>query len=190
MNQGSSGGNAGAVEYSNYDVIMLAESVIVKEGFVLTWRSKDSTPTMSVQTKTGARSISTPSDLDYTSATVRPLVTFTINGGSAVRVVFMHLKSANEPAATAALAAAIDAVIAKQFCTNERVIWIGDFNRAKKDHLKSKFADLQVVTEAGGQSQWDLDCAYASGGWKGFKMKGNVVSVSGDNAHAGIAVSY
>jgi len=189
MNQGG-GGNWGAIKYKDYSVIMLAESDVVKDGFTLAWDSKkDSVPVMSIQTASG-RIIATPKDLDTTAQHVRPLVTFTINGGDAVRVVFMHLKSADAAAATLALNAAVDIVLANQFGKAEKVIWIGDFNRAKPDHLKATFGDIQTLVLAGGQAAWDLDCAYATGDWKGYTLAAAVVSIAGDNAHAGLAVEY
>lgn len=189
MNQGV-GGQWGAIKYSDYSVIMLAESADVKIGFFPIWNSaKDSLPVMSVQTGAG-RVITGPTDLFTAAQHVRPVVTFQITGGDAVRVVFMHLKSGNEKAASAALATAVDMIVAKQTNHLEKVIWIGDFNRATTDHLANTFKNVQALIQAGGVAAWSLDCAYATGDWTGYTLSASVVSKSSDNDHAAIAISY
>ncbi len=101
MNQGVNGG-WGAIKYSEYDIVCLAESEQTKQGFELAWKSTDSDPVMSIQQKTGNRTIINAKDLDKICQTVRPMVTFTIRG-TTVRVVFVHLKSGNQIEADKAL---------------------------------------------------------------------------------------
>jgi hypothetical protein len=182
MNQGG-GGQWGAIKYSNYNLILLAESAVVKQNFTLTWSSQDSLPVMSIQQQGGGRVITAPEDLDAVSAQVRPIMTFTIVGDG-IRVVFVHLKSASEKQATDALTAAVAAAAKKQqFPT----LWIGDFNRADGSVLP----DAIPVLEAGGQAWWNLDRAYITGDWSKFNYEASVVSVAGaDHAHAAIAFSY
>jgi hypothetical protein len=188
MNQGG-GGNWGAIDYRPYDIIALAESNVVKNRFKLNWNS--GTPVMSVQeADDNKRHLTEVQDLDPLGQQVRPIVTFT-NPDTNLRVVFMHLKSASVPYATDALNATVDALGKKLHGTaqqNQKILWIGDFNRADDSYLK-KTCNANLLYAGGGQALWNLDRAYASGDWTGFSCSSSVVSVSGDNAHIAIAVT-
>ncbi len=190
MNQGGAG-NWAAIPYRDYNLLMLAESSMVKDGFHSAWTSRKGIwPVLSIQCADANLAIDQPCDLDYVAQHVRPLVTFTINPADPVRIVFMHLKAGDQAAATRALQSAVDAVAREQFDRSEKVLWIGDFNRARVECLREQFADLEVLVMAGGQSQRDLDCAYLSGNWQGYTLTAGVVQVPGDKAHAGIAIEY
>lgn len=187
MNQGG-GGQWGAIKYANYDLVLLAESNVLKEGFSLNWESKTN-PVMSIQQKDGAGHIITEvTDLDVTVQQVRPMVTFTTKDG--IRVVFVHLKSGNVHIATSALAAAIKAVNEKtQFCLKKPILWIGDFNRADgrlMDELGAK-----TIFAGGGQAWWDLDRAYISEDWSYYKFSASIPAKAGaDHDHAAIEFEY
>lgn len=190
MNQGGAG-NWAAVPYRDYQLLMLAESAQLKQGFSHLWTSRKGIwPMLSIQSADSAVPIEAPCDLDYVAQHVRPLVTFVINPADPVRIVFMHLKAGDEAAATRALQSAVDAVAQQTFNRAEKVLWIGDFNRARVDCLRERFSDLEVLVMAGGQSQRDLDCAYLSGNWQGYSLTASVVPVPGDQKHAGIAIEY
>lgn len=190
MNQGGAG-NWAAIPYRDYNLLMLAESAIVKDGFHVAWTSRKGIwPVLSIQSADANLSIDEPCDLDYVAQHVRPLVTFTINPADPVRIVFMHLKAGDEAGATRALQSAVDAVAREQFERSEKVLWIGDFNRARVDCLREQFADLEVLVMAGGQSQRELDCAYLSGNWQGYSLTAGIVPVPGDQSHTGIAIEY
>lgn len=190
MNQGG-GGQWGTIKYSNFDLILLAESSIAKEGFELNWHT--GVPVMSVQTKSdnSQRVISEVKDLDLTAEQVRPLATFTTTVDG-IRVVFVHLKSGNASAATNALNAAVDAVIkSTQFGYQkyQKILWIGDFNRADDSNLK-KACNAQLLHAGGGQALWDLDRAYTSGDWSGYTCTADVVSTAGaDHGHIAIGIT-
>ncbi|UCD85819.1 MAG: hypothetical protein JSU92_06385 [Deltaproteobacteria bacterium] len=187
MNQGG-GGQWGAIKYANYDLVLLAESNVLKEGFSLNWESKTN-PVMSIQQKDGAgRIITEVTDLDVTAQQVRPMVTFTTKDG--IRVVFVHLKSGSVNFATYALEAAIDAVKKKtQFDPKPLILWIGDFNRADgklMDELGAK-----TIFSGGGQAWWDLDRAYISGDWKNYEIIASTPAKAGaDHDHAAIGFEY
>lgn len=190
MNQGGAG-NWAAVPYRDYQLLMLAESAQLKNGFTSLWTSRKGIwPVLSIQCTESAVPIAAPCDLDYVAQHVRPLVTFLINPADPVRIVFMHLKAGDEVAATRALQSAVDAIAQQAYNRAEKVLWIGDFNRARVDCLRDKFSDLEVLVMAGGRSQRDLDCAYLSGNWQGYSVTASVVPVPGDQAHAGIAIEY
>lgn len=185
MNQGG-GGHWGAIKYSEYDIILLAESTITKTGFEMNWTSQDSLPPMSVQLAkrdSPLRLITEVSDLDVTAQTVRPLLTFTVVEDR-IRVVFVHLKSANAKAATEALKLAV-AAVEKRDRIERPTLWIGDFNRADEDVIP----DATALFVGGGQSWWDLDRAYITGDWSGFKRTVSIPATAGaDHNHAAIAV--
>src|SRR4051812_19150829 len=104
MNQGG-GGEWPAISYRDYDLLLCAEGTVVKQGFEENYNSK-TTPPMQVQVKTDSgRIFSSPTDLDVTVETVRPIVAFQLKG-LGIWVVFVHLKSASEKFATEALALA------------------------------------------------------------------------------------
>ncbi|WP_157496628.1 endonuclease/exonuclease/phosphatase family protein [Hahella ganghwensis] len=188
MNQGVNGG-WGAIKYSSYDIVCLAESDQSKQGFELAWKSTDSDPVMSIQQKEGTRTIINAKDLDKICQSVRPMMTFTIKG-SPVRVVFVHLKSGNQKLADDALQIAISELqIQAQTMSNRPVLWIGDFNRATPSALNQAFSDAKCIHAGGGHSKWDLDRVYISGPWK-EKPAVDVVSISSaDHGHQGLAVS-
>ncbi|WP_348698824.1 hypothetical protein [Duganella fentianensis] len=190
MNQGDAG-NWAAVPYRDYQLLLLAESGQLQHGFASLWTSRKGIwPVLSIQHTESAVTIEAPCDLDYVAQHVRPLVTFRINPADPVRVVFMHLKASDAAAATRALQSAVDAIAQQAYNCTEKILWIGDFNRARIDCLQEKFSDLEVLVMAGGQSQRDLDCAYLSGNWQGYSLTASVVPVPGDQAHAGIAIEY
>lgn len=185
MNQGG-GGQWGAIKYAIYDLILLAESAIIKDGFDLVWTSK-SKPKMSIQAnKESGRSTINIQDLDNTAQTVRPIITFTTKDG--IRVVFMHLKSGSERYATDALALAVEAwEEERQFKPEIPTLWIGDFNRALDDVLP----EAQLIYAGGGQSHWDLDRAYITGDWSAFDIHASNPSTAGaDHGHVAIEVEY
>jgi len=185
MNQG--GGEWGAIKYSDYDLILLAESNVVKQGFEMIW--EDGRPVMSIQGTKGKRLTSTIQDLDKLSQGVRPIPSFTTRGDN-VRVVFVHLKSGNAPAATDSLNAAINTLINQPgYDPNQPVIWVGDFNRANDTNLKNLPGAKMLIAD-GGQSKWYLDRLYISGNWASIKYSSSIVSISSDNAHAAIEFNY
>ncbi|AOK61846.1 hypothetical protein [Burkholderia ubonensis] len=198
MNQGG-GGHWGAVPYSEFDLVLLAESPKsaksadlrdAKQGFALNWSGGN--PLMSVQQKANlGRIISGITDLDVSAQQVRPLVTFKICGDD-VRVVFVHLKSGNVRYATDALNAAVSAIIDKgQFGHQgtQKTLWIGDFNRANDSELIRR-CDARVLFAGGGHHEWDLDRVYASGDWAGYKCTVEPQSFSGaDHNHIGVGIS-
>ena len=186
MNQGVKGG-WGAIKYSSYDIVCLAESDQEKSGFSLGWKSTDSDPVMSVQEKEGKRTIINPKDLDTLCETVRPMVTFTLRS-SPVRVVFVHLKSASEKLATEAFKLAAKEVekLSGSLSTSP-VIWIGDFNRA--DSILGDVCDnTKCLHAGGGYSKWDLDRVYISGKWKSEPAVDVVSTSSSDHGHQGLSV--
>lgn len=192
MNQGG-GGQWGAIRYSDYDLILLAESNIVKQGFSLNWQS-NTQPVMSIQNKENAgRIITGVTDLDVNAHHVRPMVTFTTTkeGINNIRVVFVHLKSGNKRLATEALVAAIHAVKAKtHFARQLPILWIGDFNRADGEVMKTEL-EAQTVFSGGGQAWWDLDRAYISGDWSHYNLHASTPATAGaDHSHAAIGVNY
>ncbi len=190
MNQGVNGG-WGAIKYSGYDIICLAESDQAKSTFDLAWRSTDSDPVMSLQQKEGKRTIINPTDIDTLCGTVRPIVTFKLRG-SPVRVVFMHLKSGNEKFASEALTIAAEEVrnLIQYSAPNTPVLWIGDFNRATPGTLNNIFNDAKCLHEGGGHAKWNLDRVYITGGWKS-QPKVSVVSTStADHGHQGVSVEF
>ena len=186
MNQGG-GGNWGAIRYSDFDLILLAESDQEKDGFDMIW--VDGKPPMSIQAKAGKRLISKVEDLDYSERTVRPMATATTTDG--IRIVFVHLKSGNEKAATQALSSAIDSLSSKPgFDPGQPTIWIGDFNRAKDDELIGRLG-ARTLHRGGGHSQWDLDRVYVSGEWPAGEPRIGQPSKAGhDHGHEAIAVQY
>lgn len=190
MNQGG-GGQWGAIKYSNYDLILLAESSVVKEGFSSVWQSK-TLPEMSIQEKEGLRrrTITGVKDLDATAQQVRPMVTFATVDDT-IRVVFVHLKSGNEAVATDALSSAIKQV---QTVTNNNpqtpILWIGDFNRADETELVQQLNATSVFS-GGGQAGWNLDRAYVTGDWSKYQLGVETPSVAGaDHDHTAIAFNY
>ncbi|HYF96019.1 MAG TPA: hypothetical protein VD969_27720 [Symbiobacteriaceae bacterium] len=186
MNQGG-GGQWGAIRYSEYDLILLAESTITKEGFGLTWRS-GTQPEMSIQTKVNAgRGITGVEDLDRTDREVRPSVTFTTVKEGPIRVVFVHLKSGSVPIATNALKAAIRAV-KDRYERELPTLWIGDFNRADGGAMNEVRA--QAVFAGGGQAWWDLDRAYISGDWSDYVITQSTPAISDDHGHAAIGFAF
>jgi len=187
MNQGG-GGNWGAIRYSEYDLLCIAEWHGAKEHFEEAWISKSSVPTMSIQvSKTTRGDIRNLLDSDLTSSTVRPIVTFTIKG-QAFRVVFLHLKSGNEKEASLALGKTISNLDTLLIGNSVPTLWIGDFNRAKG--LTQFIKEATAVIVGGGQSEWDLDRVYTSGTWpKELTVTADRVSTAGDNAHAGYAIT-
>ncbi len=189
MNQGG-GGQWGAIKYSNYDLILLAESNVTKQGFYLNWEST-TTPVMSIQQKENAgRIITGVTDLDVTAQQVRPMVTFTTTRDN-IRVVFVHLKSGNAQLATTALMAAINAVKNKtQFDPKLPILWIGDFNRAD-GNVMQKELDAHTAFSGGGQAWWDLDRAYISGDWSSYNFDASTPAIAGaDHGHAAIGFNY
>ncbi|MEM9101379.1 MAG: hypothetical protein AAGB12_03580 [Pseudomonadota bacterium] len=186
MNQGGHG-NWGALRYSDFDILCLAENKILKSGFKMDWYSKDSLPTMSIQSQaTQGRVINAVNDLDVNVQTVRPIIKFSITH-LALNVVFVHLKSANKNQASEAINIAVTHV--KSYYSHKPILWIGDFNRLDTDagplrHL----AGFEILYEGGGQARWNLDRAYLTGTW-GYQPKVQVGTVAaGDNGHVGIIV--
>jgi len=190
MNQGGAKTNVwGGISYSNYDILLLAESDQEKKDFSLDWYSKDSTPVMSVQTSANHRTrvIENIEDVDGTSRHVRPLVRFHIKGTN-IRVYFFHLKSASEKAASEALKTAVEAEKADiKLGGNRKVLWIGDFNRAD-DEVLQELRPCDLLIAAGGVSKWPLDRVYATGSWGKGEVTAGKITQSTDNAHAGVAV--
>lgn len=187
MNQGG-GGQWGAIKYSDYQLILLAESEVEKDGFSMNWKSSN-TPVMSIQqNKSSGRIISDVTDIDVTAQEVRPMATFTTKDN--IRVVFVHLKSGNEQLATDALTVAVLAVQKMdQFGVKRPILWIGDFNRAKGSVMDTVGA--KPVFQGGGQAWWDLDRAYVSGDWSKYKFEASTPSTAGaDHGHAAIAFKY
>ncbi len=187
MNQG--GGNWGAIHYSNYDLILLAErdTSVDPLNFDVRWGSGDSLPPMSIQVNyNDGRLISSPIDLDRTSQHVRPIISFKIVGTN-IRIVFVHLKSGNAPAATNGLQNAVSSQnIQEDMGSNKPILWIGDFNRAGYD--KQLFSSAQLLYEGGGQSKWYLDRVYATGRWQGFTVTVQKVTESNDHRHVGLGI--
>ncbi|WP_431822697.1 hypothetical protein [Burkholderia sp. F1] len=189
MNQGGRG-QWGAIKYQDFDLVLLAESDVVKQGFERNWRGGN--PVMSVQQKADAgRVITGVTDLDVLAQQVRPLATFTIRGDD-IRVVFVHLKSGNVTYATDALNAAVSAIVDKGqfgYQSTQKTLWIGDFNRANDSELIRR-CGVKVLFAGGGYSDWDLDRVYASGDWRGYACTAKKKSYAGaDNNHAGIEIS-
>ena len=187
MNQGG-GGQWGAIRYSDYQLILLAESEVEKQNFAMNWKSSN-TPVMSVQqSNTAGRIISEVTDLDVTAQQVRPMATFITKDN--IRVVFVHLKSGSEKFATDALTAAVAAVQnIEQFGAKHPILWIGDFNRAIGSVMDTVGA--KPVFQGGGQAWWDLDRAYISGDWSKYKVDASTPSTAGaDHGHAAIAFKY
>jgi hypothetical protein len=183
MNQG--GGEWGAIKYKDYDIILLAESDNLKPGFSSLWTSTN-IPVMSVQTATAqGRIASSPSDIDRTYSSTRPIVTFTTAHlkPETIRVVFVHLKSADDRMANNELALAIRSIA--RF-PSLPTLWIGDFNRAS-DALMG-FAHL--LYQGGGAARWNLDRAYASGDWASHDITAKNEATSSDNLHEAISFSY
>jgi hypothetical protein len=187
MNQGG-GGQHGAIKYSDYDIIVLAESCIQKQGFNVRWSSK-TLPEMSVQIKDSAgRLISEPEDVMPTYDGVRPVISFLIKGFN-VRVVFVHLKSGSTKLADEELSTAITAVQDKdQFNGAKRTLWIGDFNRARWPGS----LDVECLTVGGGNAGWDLDRAYVTGDWTGSNVRVNKSPSTAvlDHSHMAIDISF
>lgn len=188
MNQGG-GGQWGAIRYENYDLILLAESSVIKTNFCRIWTSGTS-PEMSIQEKLDVRrTINTVDNLDVLDRQVRPIPTFNTRDG--IRVVFVHLKSGNERFATTALKAAVTAVQQKIFYYNQRqpILWIGDFNRADDKCLINIGARRAFL--GGGQAQWDLDRAYISGDWSCYDFDVTIPAIAAtDHGHAAIGFTY
>ncbi|MBP0020387.1 MAG: hypothetical protein J7647_22890 [Cyanobacteria bacterium SBLK] len=185
MNQG--GGEWGGIRYSNYDLILLAESNNIKQGFERIWSG--GVPVMSIQGTAGKRLTSQVQDLDKLSQGVRPIPSFTTRGDN-VRVVFVHLKSGNAAAATKSLNKAIETLTNEPtYNPNQPVIWVGDFNRADDTELL-KLNGAKMLISDGGQAKWYLDRLYVSGNWTGIQHSSKIVSISSDNAHAGIEFLY
>ncbi|KVQ17432.1 hypothetical protein [Burkholderia ubonensis] len=188
MNQGG-GGQWGAIPYRDFDLVLLAESAIVKQGFALNWSG--GMPVMSVQQNADAgRIITEVTDLDILAQQVRPLATFTTRDN--VRVVFVHLKSGNVTYATQALNAAVNAIIDQRqfgYQSMQKTLWIGDFNRADDSELKRR-CGAQVLFAGGGYYEWDLDRVYASGDWRGYGCTVETKSFAGaDHNHVGIGIA-
>ena len=190
MNQGVKGG-WGAIKYSNYDIICLAESANPIRNFDMPWASEDSLPIMSIHVKSGLRlRISEPRDLDPAVRTVRPVVIFGIKN-SPIKIVFLHLKAASQKKATDALAIVADQAIPHLKSENHPVLWIGDFNRALSIPLANTFSQFEVLIESGGQALWYLDRAYKTGGWGDLRPNAKAVAVSAhDHGHAAIEVAF
>lgn len=187
MNQGVSG-HWGAIKYSDYDLILLAESNQAKQGFEIKWESR-ALPVMSAQVKENlrTRSISEVKDLDVLCSEVRPIATFQVKAG--IQVVFVHLKSGNEKFATTALTVAVSQFVS-QFNPNTPTLWIGDFNRATA-HPLTALPGLSAVFEGGGKAGWALDRAYITGDWSKIKYQCSAKSVSfTDHNHAAIEFEY
>ncbi|KWE50636.1 hypothetical protein WL76_19695 [Burkholderia ubonensis] len=188
MNQGG-GGQWGAIRYGDFDLVLLAESAVVKQGFALNWSG--GTPVMSVQQKADAgRIITEVTDLDVLAQQVRPLATFTTRDN--VRVVFVHLKSGNVTYATNALNAAVSAIVDKGqfgYQSTQKTLWIGDFNRANDSELVRR-CGAQALYAGGGYYEWDLDRVYASGDWRGYNCTVETKSFAGaDHNHVGIGIA-
>lgn len=193
MNQGSAG-EYGAVDYRAFDVVLIAEDgALTKQGFLQAW--KDGKPLMSVQVKADAeggrtsRIISNVRDLDVTAEHVRPIATFQITK-LGIRVVFVHLKSADRTAATEALERAAAKVYSDPANkAKEPILWIGDFNRASEEVL-AELVGARCLVADGGHSQWRLDRAYASGDWSKYRCQ--IIPgpcAAGDHGHVGIGLS-
>lgn len=189
MNQGVKG-DWGAIKYSGYDIICLAESDQAKHNFDLAWKSSDSDPVMSIQQQDGKRTIISPKDIDSLCKTVRPMVTFTIKGSS-VRVVFVHLKSGSQKFASDALNLASEEVqILNSFKADTPVLWIGDFNRADPGILRNTFGNAKCLHEGGGHAKWNLDRVYITGRWSSEPTV-KLASVStADHGHQGLSVTF
>lgn len=187
MNQGG-GGNWGAINYQQYDLLLCAEGSVIKQGFEEAYNS-ETDPAMQIQIREEAgRVISTPHDLDTAAATVRPIILFQLRGTN-IYVVFVHLKSGHKGWATIALTAAISSLKAKMGSRADSVavLWVGDFNRADLGVLTTNFGTYHELVRGGGQSQWDLDGAVITGSWT-REISASVASTSGDNGHIGIDI--
>jgi len=187
MNQGGKG-NWGAIRYSEYDLLCLAEWRDAKANFKVAWSSKDSVPSMSIQVpEHSGREIVGPKDSDLTAQTVRPIVSFTVKG-QAFRVIFVHLKSGDASQANAALKASVANLATLQIPNATPILWIGDFNRA--DSLSNFFESAKCIVSGGGEAKWPLDRVYTTGTWPAtMTVQAEQVSRAGDNGHAGYAIT-
>jgi hypothetical protein len=186
MNQGG-GGNWGAIRYSDYNVLCLAECSVIKQDFdEVDSPGHSGVPRMSIQVRESAgRVITEVRDLDGTAQGTRALLTFKVKTPS-IRVVFFHLKSANAVQATHELQLAVAGLSSRNIAPTDPILWIGDFNRADEDSL-SPLPDIESILEGGGQALWNLDRAMITGTWA-QKVTAKVQSTSGDNGHIAIEV--
>lgn len=196
MNQGGAKTNTwGSISYKDYEVLCLAEDQgWTKARFKV--NEKDGTPNMSVSTpdKEYTSAISAIKDIDITKHNVRPALTFQWRAPH-IRVVFVHLKSGSELTADDEFKSITTTFQSLFFDpkVDTRILWIGDFNRATEDTVKScltanKFGEPTALLKTGGVSHWDLDRAYATGDWKGISVDASVASTSTDNLHAAIEI--
>lgn len=182
MNQGGASANSwGAVDYASYDILLLAESTTTQDGFN-PLISSGTRPPMTILLN-ASRDIRTSEvkNLDLTAASVRPLYTFEISCCN-VRIIYMHLKSASEPRATAELETAIRN--SEHFTTRHPIIWVGDFNRADTSRTM-----LDAQFRGGGVACWDLDRVYTTGVWPNGTPTTVEVTKSTDNGHAGVGIA-
>jgi hypothetical protein len=190
MNQGG-GGHWGAVKYSQYDLLLLAECPDPKSKFKVTYASK-AKPTMSVQVPVdrSARVITDAKDLDTTVGAVRPLVSFQVTNPN-FRVVFFHLKSGSERVASEELKKAVgglNTLYDLKFQTP--ILWVGDFNRAVDDEIAAKFGEVTTIFEGGGYAGWHLDRVLTTGDWRPLVATAEEVTKAAlDHNHKGIAIT-
>ena len=187
MNQGG-GGQWGAIGYSEYEVLCLAEwSGGAKGGFSEVYLSQEK-PSMSVQIQDGSRSrtVTAIKDIDHSLEAVRPLLLFQLVGG--VHVVFFHLKSGSETLASKELEQAAKGV-ASVMDTRHPILWVGDYNRAVDDGIVRQFGGFTTVYKGGGYSEWYLDRVGISGNWGKLGVTVERVTTSAlDHGHVGLRI--
>jgi len=188
MNQGG-GGHWGAVRYSGYDLLLLAEWGGEKQNFEMVYRST-ALPTMSIQAAvSGGRMITAATDLDTLSKAVRPVLTFQITSTN-IRVVFCHLKSGSANLASEELGSAVHGLTTRYLLTSETpILWVGDFNRAEDKAISARFGCVRRLFEGGGESKWYLDRVLATGTWTKNVAARKVTVAGADHNHQGIEIT-
>lgn len=190
MNQGG-GGHWGAVRYSKYDLLLLAECRDPKQGFDVQYAS-GTKPSMSVQVAQGSRTrvITAAKDVDSRLEAVRPLLTFQITSPN-IRVVFFHLKSGSEKLASEELRQAVKGLTTLYVLgTNAPILWVGDFNRAADDAISAEFGKVTSIIQGGGYSGWYLDRVLVTGDWGHLAVEATKVSnAATDHDHIGIEIT-
>ncbi len=183
MNQGG-GGNWGGIPYRDYDLLLIAECSTTKgPEFTSKPIPGNNTPRLAIFERDGrSRIITAITDIDYIAKSIRPILTFTLTGMPPIRIIFMHLKSADPAAANESLDGALNWLGEK--IRTETILWVGDFNRANR-----LLPETWMQFRGGGISRWYLDRAILTGPeipgvymWKESK--------SGDNQHIGIVVEF
>lgn len=212
MNQGGKG-QWGGIDYRNYHLLLLAESQFEekkkmkegdtdlnrwsKNGFSTIYHTTDSRPTMTIQLKKnllGQRFHGRIEDHDVTREQVRPVLSLPLTktrvGGSPIKIIFVHLKSANVRQANDALSRAAWNMSGNDRFGQQPILWIGDFNRASPQIPIGQYnQSARLLFAGGGQSKWPLDRVYYSGDWgqmpPGYKI---VTQAGADHGHLGIHI--